>query len=403
MKYIKKIHKYTYFFLSVIIRDTQFIIETVIIGIFDNKMDNETSQPSQDAPITPFSASTSIPESPKSPSTENNYDNNNQSENNNNLSTNTNTKKDGRIAREYSLEDKYKMVTEDLSQRKLAAKYGVSYGWINSLLKRKDEIIYEYENGSSSSAVDSKEYNTTLIEQKVLEYYLELREKGSEVTGPLLKKRALDVALELGALSFNATNSWLDKFKLRHSIKLKEQSAAEDERIKDLIAKKQEKLEKSLRRKPINYNEDSNDQEEVDENYINSDSEFDISEDDPEDIDYNSGVDVVEKSTTRRKLRPAVKRKKKYSTPSPPFKNSNNHNNKKKRNSRQNEDNDDESVIEGDDDPKVGFFQANLAVNKLINFFTQQSNAELVKKLYYVRTKIQKMEEDRNLKGIMKF
>ena len=47
------------------------------------------------------------------------------------------------------------------------------------------------------------------------------RSKNITVTGPLLKEKALKFARELKIDDFKASEGWLEKFKIRHNIKLK--------------------------------------------------------------------------------------------------------------------------------------------------------------------------------------
>lgn len=59
------------------------------------------------------------------------------------------------------------------------------------------------------------------LENKLFEWYNELRLEGTYVSGPMIATKAQELHKELGySGSFTASNGWLDRFKLRNGIKL---------------------------------------------------------------------------------------------------------------------------------------------------------------------------------------
>lgn len=59
------------------------------------------------------------------------------------------------------------------------------------------------------------------LEDKLLEWYNQLRDSGEYISGPRIASRAQELHKELGYTdNFSASNGWLDRFKIRNGIKL---------------------------------------------------------------------------------------------------------------------------------------------------------------------------------------
>ena len=108
------------------------------------------------------------------------------------------------------------------SYRQISAEYGCSIGVITNILKNKEDIQKLYIENSSDKRhrlirnCDNEELNNI-----VFEFFKACRAKGIPVSGPMIQQRAKQIAEALGNENFQASNGWLEKFRLRHNIEFK--------------------------------------------------------------------------------------------------------------------------------------------------------------------------------------
>ncbi|XP_023214516.1 jerky protein homolog-like [Centruroides sculpturatus] len=106
----------------------------------------------------------------------------------------------------------------------LAREYGVGNATISDIKKNSDAII------KFSSILDSEDgsvYRKTMkmaenqdLDTAVYMWYVQVRNQGQPITGPLICKKALEINKKLGGNDdFKATNGWLMRFKSRHGIR----------------------------------------------------------------------------------------------------------------------------------------------------------------------------------------
>jgi transposase len=108
-----------------------------------------------------------------------------------------------------------------LSQRKLAAKYNISFGSVSNILKRKKEYLNDYEaNRNQNVKRKFKNENGQQLDDQIYECFVQQRTKRIPISGPILQEKAREIAESVGDKfgSFKASNGWLDKFKTRHNI-----------------------------------------------------------------------------------------------------------------------------------------------------------------------------------------
>ena len=107
------------------------------------------------------------------------------------------------------------------SQRAVAAKFGVSLGVVNRVIKRKLELETLAENNCNHAAKRVKNSINEDLNEQVWEWFVAARSKNIPVSGPILQEKALNIATELGQTDFKASNGWLEKFRLRYNINFK--------------------------------------------------------------------------------------------------------------------------------------------------------------------------------------
>lgn len=112
------------------------------------------------------------------------------------------------------------------SQKSLAVQYNVGRTTISDILKRKLKF-FKFVAMNADKSENLKRRRTLRrtvhkeLEEKLLEWYNEVRDSGVYVSGPMIANRAQELHKELGYTDhFTASNGWLDRFKVRNGIKL---------------------------------------------------------------------------------------------------------------------------------------------------------------------------------------
>ena len=124
---------------------------------------------------------------------------------------------------ELTLEKKVQVIKAagpGVSQRALAEQFGVGKTQIGSILKRKADLLSEWED---STAPDRKRVNTrrnTELEDQLWCWFQQARAQSINLTGPMVQEKARQLAAKLGQADFKASNGWLDRFKRYHNIHL---------------------------------------------------------------------------------------------------------------------------------------------------------------------------------------
>ena len=120
------------------------------------------------------------------------------------------------------LGDKVKVIQDSkkgLSTRKLAEIYGCGRTQINSILKKSDVYLEKTFQGVNLESKSKRRKNGYEgIDDLLLEWLLNCREKNLPISGPMLQESALEIANKLGISDFKASNGWLQKFRTRHNI-----------------------------------------------------------------------------------------------------------------------------------------------------------------------------------------
>lgn len=122
-----------------------------------------------------------------------------------------------------SLDDKIRAVKlhdGGKSCNKIAKELGCGATQIKRLMKRKRDIMDEYENNSPmcKKRLTMKKTGNEEINRLVYEFFSNCSGRHINITGPMIQEKALQIAQELGVENFKASNGWLESFKKRHNI-----------------------------------------------------------------------------------------------------------------------------------------------------------------------------------------
>ena len=97
--------------------------------------------------------------------------------------------------------------------------FGVSKSQIQQVLKRKAEIMNEYERNSNPKRKKLRvgsEYED--IDELIFRWFERARGSGRPISGLMIQCQAMEFAKNLDKGEFKASNGWLARFKNRHSI-----------------------------------------------------------------------------------------------------------------------------------------------------------------------------------------
>ena len=108
---------------------------------------------------------------------------------------------------------------EKLSNRKIVEQMVVGRTQIDNVLKRKADILTDYENNTGPEHKRQRRpTGNGDINVLVWEWFQDATPRRINVSGPLIQERALKFASDLNVESFKASNGWLESFKKRHNI-----------------------------------------------------------------------------------------------------------------------------------------------------------------------------------------
>ncbi len=112
-----------------------------------------------------------------------------------------------------------KMSEGGSSARSIAEKLNVGKTQIQSILKRKADVLSDYEsNVAGERKRKMRKTGNEEINHLCWEWFCDATARRINVSGPLLKEKALQFANDLKIETFKASNGWLDAFVKRHNI-----------------------------------------------------------------------------------------------------------------------------------------------------------------------------------------
>jgi hypothetical protein len=92
----------------------------------------------------------------------------------------------------------------------IANEFGVGKTQIQTIMKRKLEIMEEFEGNVPSNKKRKHTTGYEEINDLMKSWFLKASSRLITITGPILKERALQYAKELGKSEFKASNGWLE-------------------------------------------------------------------------------------------------------------------------------------------------------------------------------------------------
>jgi hypothetical protein len=105
------------------------------------------------------------------------------------------------------------------SQRQLAVEFGIGKTQVQTILKRKAELLDSYDENGSSSRKRARYCNEEEdIDKLTWQWFQRARSINAPLSGPMIQEQARQYAQQLQKTEFKASNGWLNRFKARHNI-----------------------------------------------------------------------------------------------------------------------------------------------------------------------------------------
>lgn len=129
-----------------------------------------------------------------------------------------------------------KLLESGKSTRTVASEIGVGRTQVQNVLKRKREILDEYETKENINSKRPKvktEYGE--LNDLIYKWFCDSTARMMPVSGPMIQLKAKKFAADLGLETFKASNGWLQSFLKRHGIVFKVQSGERGEVKSDTV------------------------------------------------------------------------------------------------------------------------------------------------------------------------
>lgn len=121
-----------------------------------------------------------------------------------------------------SLKDKFDLVQDsnkNMKVEELAKKYKCGKSAVYDILKKKKEVIDNYmsaQNTEVKTKAQAPKYDR--VDKMTYNWLIQVLSKKLPVSGIMIQEKAKEFAEQLNEKEFKASNGWLEKFKIRHSL-----------------------------------------------------------------------------------------------------------------------------------------------------------------------------------------
>ena len=132
--------------------------------------------------------------------------------------------RNGGKRRQFTLEEKMRIVESvDSGRRKVdvAREHGITPSTLSTFLKSRQRIREKLDRAAGPGAKRKRMRGALYddIDQEVLDWLRRARSAGGEPpSGPLVRRKALDIGLLLGHSDFKGSVGWLNRFRTRYGI-----------------------------------------------------------------------------------------------------------------------------------------------------------------------------------------
>ena len=124
-----------------------------------------------------------------------------------------------------SLSEKLKILRDVEVEKKkksdVAVQYNIPQSTLSTILKNSEKIHQQVLHAGESSRKRARESSHSDVDIALLQWFKQARSASLPVNGPLLAEKAIRLAAELGFEDFTGSSGWIERWKARHGIKIR--------------------------------------------------------------------------------------------------------------------------------------------------------------------------------------
>ena len=126
------------------------------------------------------------------------------------------------LKKKYELIQAVQNAPASSKKKDIAAEFKIPSNTLSTIMKNKDHVIEKYHRQDIEPERKSFRSSAfTDIDEALLIWFEVVCDRNAAVSGPIMKEKANNLAKMLGHPDFRCSDGWLDRFKHRHNIKLK--------------------------------------------------------------------------------------------------------------------------------------------------------------------------------------
>ena len=106
-----------------------------------------------------------------------------------------------------------KILEKGMSNRDVAAKYGVPKNTLSSWVKSKEKLLDSAEKGNNIKRQNLRTGNFEMVEKAVYNWFLSMRSQNVPLSAVMIQEKTLTFAKESIVETFQASDGWLQRCK----------------------------------------------------------------------------------------------------------------------------------------------------------------------------------------------
>ncbi|UYV84496.1 TIGD4 [Cordylochernes scorpioides] len=125
------------------------------------------------------------------------------------------------MAGEVKLQILREIEVEKKKKTDVAQKHNIPQSSLSTIIKNSEKIHQQALHAGESSRKRARGSTYADVDEALLQWFKQARSAALPVNGPLLSEKAKTLALEFGLKDFTGSGGWIERWKARHGIKLR--------------------------------------------------------------------------------------------------------------------------------------------------------------------------------------
>ncbi|UYV80050.1 TIGD4 [Cordylochernes scorpioides] len=122
---------------------------------------------------------------------------------------------------EATAENPREIEVEKKKKTDVAQKHNIPQSSLSTIIKNSEKIHQQALHAGESSRKRARGSTYADVDEALLQWFKQARSAALPVNGPLLSEKAKTLALEFGLKDFTGSGGWIERWKARHGIKLR--------------------------------------------------------------------------------------------------------------------------------------------------------------------------------------